>query len=149
MTSERAVDNTSAHEPTLQAASMICPSRIQIQKPIISAVSEHAVAGGLELSLLGAVRVVEEDAIVGIHCHRWGFSLIGGGTVRLQAIIGLGRALDMILTGRTVSAQKALSMGLANRVVTKGRAAEGAVSIARQLVTFPQGVYECGSHVLL
>lgn len=117
----------------------IGPSRMQVRKPIISAISGHAVAGGLELSLLGDMRVVEEDAIFGIYCRRWGVPLIDGGTVRLQAIIGLGRALDMILTGRPVGAQEALSMGLANRVVTKGKAVEEAVSIARQLVAFPQG----------
>ncbi|KAH8803711.1 ClpP/crotonase-like domain-containing protein [Xylogone sp. PMI_703] len=117
----------------------IGPSRMQIRKPIISAVSGYAVAGGLELSLLGDIRVAEEDAIFGVFCRRWGVPLIDGGTVRLQAIIGLGRALDMILTGRGVGAQEALMMGLANRVVPKGKALEEATNIARQLITFPQG----------
>jgi enoyl-CoA hydratase/carnithine racemase len=117
----------------------IGPSRMQIQKPVISAVSGYAVAGGLELSLLGDIRVAEEDAVFGVFCRRWGVPLVDGGTVRLQAIVGLGRALDMILTGRGVGAQEALAMGLANRVVPKGKALEEATKIARQLVTFPQG----------
>jgi enoyl-CoA hydratase/carnithine racemase len=117
----------------------IGPSRMQIRKPIISAVSGYAVAGGLELSLIGDIRVAEEDAIFGVFCRRFGVPLIDGGTVRLQAIIGLGRALDMILTGRGVGAQEALSMGLANRVVPKGKALVEALKIARQLIAFPQG----------
>lgn len=116
----------------------IGPSRMQIRKPIISAVSGYAVAGGLELSLIGDIRVAEEDATFGVFCRRWGVPLIDGGTVRLQAIVGLGRALDMILTGRGVGAQEALMMGLANRVVPKGKALEEATMIARQLITFPQ-----------
>lgn len=115
------------------------PSRMQIRKPVISAVAGYAVAGGLELSLLGDMRVAEEDATFGVFCRRWGVPLIDGGTVRLQAVVGLGRALDMILTGRGVSAQEALAMGLANRVVLKGKALEEATKIAQQLVTFPQG----------
>jgi enoyl-CoA hydratase/carnithine racemase len=115
------------------------PSRMQIRKPVISAVSGYAVAGGLELSLLGDIRVVEEDAIFGVFCRRFGVPLIDGGTVRLQAIVGLGRALDMILTGRAVAALEALSMGLANRVVPKGKALQEAQNIAEALVQFPQG----------
>jgi len=111
---------------------------MQIKKPVICAVSGYAVAGGLELSLLGDIRVAEEDAIFGVFCRRFGVPLIDGGTVRLQAIVGLGRALDMILTGRGVPAQEALQMGLANRVVPKGQALAEATKIARQLLTFPQ-----------
>ncbi|KAF3903858.1 hypothetical protein ABW20_dc0102775 [Dactylellina cionopaga] len=114
------------------------PSRLQVKKPVISAVSGYAVAGGLELSLIGDMRVVEEDAVFGVFCRRFGVPLIDGGTVRLQAIIGLGRAMDMILTGRPVGAQEALSMGLANRVVPKGKALEEAEAIAKQLLVFPQ-----------
>lgn len=114
------------------------PSRLQVKKPVICAVAGYAVAGGLELSLLGDMRVVEEDAIFGVFCRRFGVPLIDGGTVRLQAIVGLGRAMDMILTGRAVSAQEALSMGLANRVVPKGKAVEEAMHIAEMLVKFPQ-----------
>ncbi|OJI96171.1 hypothetical protein ASPVEDRAFT_35529 [Aspergillus versicolor CBS 583.65] len=115
------------------------PSRMQITKPVIAAVSGFAVAGGLELSLLADMRVAEEDAVFGVFCRRWGVPLIDGGTVRLQAIIGLGRAMDMILTGRAVGAKEALAMGLANRVVAKGTAVEEAMGLARQLLTFPQG----------
>lgn len=114
------------------------PSRLQVKKPLICAVSGYAVAGGLELSLLGDMRVVEEDAIFGVFCRRWGVPLIDGGTVRLRAIVGLGRALDMILTGRPVGAQEALAMGLANRVVPKGKALDEALTIAKQLLEFPQ-----------
>lgn len=113
------------------------PSRLQVKKPVIAAVAGHAVAGGLELSLVADMRVVEEDAIFGVYCRRWGVPLIDGGTVRLQAIVGLGRALDMILTGRPVSAQEALTMGLANRVVPKGNALQEATKIAEQLLLFP------------
>ncbi|OAL33299.1 hypothetical protein AYO20_07461 [Fonsecaea nubica] len=113
------------------------PSRLQVRKPVIAAVAGHAVAGGLELSLLADMRVVEEDATFGVYCRRWGVPLIDGGTVRLQAIVGLGRALDMILTGRPVSAQEALSMGLANRVVPKGKALEEATKLAESLLRFP------------
>jgi enoyl-CoA hydratase/carnithine racemase len=84
------------------------------------------------------MRVVEEDAVFGVFCRRWGVPLIDGGTVRLQAIVGLGRALDMILTGRPVDAEEALAMGLANRVVPKGKALEEATKIANQLLDFPQ-----------
>ncbi|KAJ0307907.1 hypothetical protein COL5a_008142 [Colletotrichum fioriniae] len=115
----------------------IGPSRMQIKKPVISAVSGYAVAGGLELSLLGDIRVAEDDAVFGVFCRRFGVPLIDGGTVRLQAIVGLGRALDMILTGRGVSAEEALQMGLANRIVPKGQALAEATNIARQLLAFP------------
>ncbi|ETI21293.1 hypothetical protein G647_07639 [Cladophialophora carrionii CBS 160.54] len=115
------------------------PSRLRVTKPVIAAVAGHAVAGGLELSLVADMRVVEEDAVFGVYCRRWGVPLIDGGTVRLQAIVGLGRALDMILTGRGVSAAEAHAMGLANRVVARGKALEEATRIAEQLVEFPNG----------
>ncbi|CAF3490094.1 unnamed protein product [Fusarium graminearum] len=114
------------------------PSRMQVKKPVISAVSGYAVAGGLELSLIGDIRIAEEDAVFGVFCRRFGVPLIDGGTVRLQAIIGLGRAMDMILTGRAVKADEALQFGLANRVVPKGQALTEATKIAKQLLTFPQ-----------
>ncbi|CEJ79801.1 hypothetical protein VHEMI00021 [[Torrubiella] hemipterigena] len=114
------------------------PSRMQVKKPVICAVEGYAVAGGLELSLLGDIRVAAEDAVFGVFCRRFGVPLIDGGTVRLQAIVGLGRAMDMILTGRPVTAPEALQMGLVNRVVAKGRALDEAMKIAKQLLTFPQ-----------
>lgn len=115
------------------------PSRMQTSKPIIAAVAGHAVAGGLELSLLADLRVAEEDAVFGVFCRRWGVPLIDGGTVRLQAVVGLGRALDMVLTGRPVGAREALQFGLANRVVARGEAVREAHALARQLLRFPQG----------
>lgn len=114
------------------------PSRLTPKKPVISAVAGYAVAGGLELSLIGDLRIVEDDAVFGVFCRRWGVPLIDGGTVRLQAIVGLGRALDMILTGRPVDAEEALAMGLANRVVPKGQALEAATRLAESLLEFPQ-----------
>ena len=98
----------------------------------------HAVAGGLELALLADLRVAEEDAVFGVFCRRWGVPLIDGGTVRLPRIVGQGRALDMILTGRPVDAAEALDFGLANRVVPPGHALRSAQELARQLAAFPQ-----------
>ncbi|HVN40012.1 MAG TPA: crotonase/enoyl-CoA hydratase family protein [Myxococcota bacterium] len=114
------------------------PSRMLLSKPVIAAIAGHAVAGGLELSLWCDLRVVEEDAVFGVFCRRWGVPLIDGGTVRLPRIVGHGRALDMILTGRPVSAQEAFAMGLANRVVPKGRARAEAEALAAEIARFPQ-----------
>lgn len=114
------------------------PSRMLLKKPVIAAVSGHAVAGGLELACWCDLRVVEEDAVFGVFCRRWGVPLIDGGTVRLPRIVGQGRALDMILTGRPVGAEEALQMGLANRVVPTGKAREAAEELARQIASFPQ-----------
>ena len=98
------------------------PSRMLLTKPVIAAISGYAVAGGLELALWCDLRVAEEDAVMGVFCRRWGVPLIDGGTIRLPRLIGLSRALDLILTGRPVDAQEALQMGLVNRVVAKGQA---------------------------
>ena len=114
------------------------PSRLVLSKPVIAAVSGHAVAGGLELALWCDLRVVESDAVLGVFCRRWGVPLIDGGTVRLPRIVGLGRALDLILTGRPVGADEALAIGLANRVVAPGCARAEAEALARQLVALPQ-----------
>lgn len=114
------------------------PTRMLLSKPVIAAVSGHAVAGGLELALWCDLRVVEEDAVLGVFCRRWGVPLIDGGTVRLPRLIGLSRALDLILTGRPVGAQEALSMGLANRVVATGEARRAAEALAQELAAFPQ-----------
>jgi enoyl-CoA hydratase len=114
------------------------PSRMLLSKPVIAAVAGHAVAGGLELSLWCDMRVVEENAIFGVYCRRWGVPLVDGGTIRLPRIVGHGRAMDMILTGRGVDAQEALAMGLANRVVPVGRAREEAEALARDIARFPQ-----------
>ncbi|TQV92858.1 hypothetical protein V2A60_009312 [Cordyceps javanica] len=114
------------------------PSRMRLSKPVIAAISGHAVAGGLELSLLADLRVADTTAVFGVFCRRFGVPLIDGGTVRLPKVVGEGRALDMILTGRPVDAHEALSFGLANRVVPKGRALEAARGLARDLLGFPQ-----------
>ncbi len=114
------------------------PSRMALSKPLIAAVSGYAVAGGLELSLLADLRVVERDAVFGVFCRRWGVPLIDGGTVRLPRVVGMGRALDMILTGRAVAADEALSMGLANRVVEPGSARQEAEALAREIAAFPR-----------
>lgn len=114
------------------------PSRFLLGKPVIGAVAGYAVAGGLELALWCDMRVVEEDATFGVFCRRWGVPLIDGGTVRLPRIVGQSRALDMILTGRPVGAQEALSWGLADRVVAKGQARAEAEKLAREIAKFPQ-----------
>lgn len=114
------------------------PSRLQVDKPVIAAVEGHAVAGGLELALWCDLRVAAEDAVFGVFCRRWGVPLIDGGTVRLPRLVGLSRALDMILTGRPVTAAEALDIGLANRVVPPGQALHAAVALAHELSRFPQ-----------
>jgi enoyl-CoA hydratase len=114
------------------------PTRLVLSKPVIAAVAGHAVAGGLELALWCDLRVVEEDAVLGVFCRRFGVPLIDGGTVRLSRLVGLSRALDLILTGRPVGAEEALQIGLANRVVPPGAAREAAEELARQLASFPQ-----------
>ncbi|MFC6066097.1 crotonase/enoyl-CoA hydratase family protein [Streptomyces ochraceiscleroticus] len=114
------------------------PTRMRLSKPVIAAVSGYAVAGGLELALWCDLRVAEEDAVFGVFCRRWGVPLIDGGTVRLPRLIGESRAMDLILTGRPVSAAEALDIGLANRVVPKGRAREEAERLAAELARFPQ-----------
>lgn len=114
------------------------PTRMLLSKPVIAAINGYAVAGGLELALWCDLRVMEEDAVVGVFCRRWGVPLIDGGTVRLPRLIGLSRALDLILTGRPVDAQEALAMGLANRVVPRGAARQEAEALARELARLPQ-----------
>jgi enoyl-CoA hydratase len=114
------------------------PSRLKLSKPVIAAVSGYAVAGGLELACWCDLRVAEEDAVFGVFCRRWGVPLMDGGTQRLPRLIGMSRALDMILTGRPVGAREALSMGLANRVVANGTARREAEALAAHLAEFPQ-----------
>ncbi|MEU9184393.1 crotonase/enoyl-CoA hydratase family protein [Streptomyces sp. NPDC048484] len=114
------------------------PTRMRLSKPVIAAVAGHAVAGGLELALWCDLRVAEENAVFGVFCRRWGVPLIDGGTVRLPRLVGTGRAMDMILTGRPVSAFEAYEMGLANRVVPPGRARVEAEALAGSIARFPQ-----------
>jgi len=114
------------------------PTRMALSKPLIAAVNGYAVAGGLELALLADLRVADDDAVFGVFCRRWGVPLIDGGTVRLPRIVGMGRALDMILSGRPVGAAEALGMGLVNRVTPPGGALAAARELAHQLAAFPQ-----------
>lgn len=114
------------------------PSRFILNKPVIAAIEGHAVAGGLELALWCDMRVVAEDAVMGVFCRRWGVPLVDGGTVRLPRLIGQGHAMDLILTGRPVGADEALSMGLANRKCAPGKALETALDLAEQIAQFPQ-----------
>jgi enoyl-CoA hydratase len=114
------------------------PTRLELGKPIIAAIAGHAVAGGLELALWCDLRVMEDDAVCGVFCRRWGVPLIDGGTSRLPRTVGAGRALDLILTGRPVHADEALAIGLANRVVPQGQSRQAAESLAREIAAFPQ-----------
>lgn len=114
------------------------PSRLLLAKPVIAAVEGHAVAGGLELALWCDLRVAADNAVFGVYCRRWGVPLIDGGTVRLPRLIGQSHALDLILTGRGVSGEEALTMGLANRLTEPGHALDAAIELARQVAAFPQ-----------
>ncbi|WP_216892752.1 crotonase/enoyl-CoA hydratase family protein [Nocardia alni] len=114
------------------------PTRLRLSKPVIAAVSGYAVAGGLELALWCDLRIAEQDSTFGVFCRRWGVPLIDGGTVRLPRIVGAGRAMDMILTGRAVGAAEALQMGLVNRVVQNGESRRAAEELASQLAALPQ-----------
>jgi enoyl-CoA hydratase len=114
------------------------PSRMLLGKPVIAAIAGHAVAGGLELALWCDLRVAERSAVLGVFCRRFGVPLIDGGTIRLPRLIGLGRALDLILTGRAVGADEALAIGLVNRVVGDGEALAAAQALAHELAALPQ-----------
>ena len=109
-----------------------------LSKPLIVAVEGYAVAGGLELALLADMRVASATAVFGVYCRRWGVPLIDGGTLRLPRIVGQGRAMDMILTGRGVNAEEALQWGLANRLTAPGHALREAIELAQQIARFPQ-----------
>ena len=113
------------------------PTRMRLGKPVIAAIAGHAVAGGLELALWCDLRVADEDAVLGVFCRRWGVPLIDGGTVRLPRLIGTGRAMDLVLTGRPVTADEALAIGLVNRVVPAGTARAAAEALADQIAQFP------------
>jgi enoyl-CoA hydratase len=114
------------------------PTRMLLSKPVIAAVEGHAVAGGLELALWCDLRVAAQDAVFGVYCRRWGVPLVDGGTIRLSRLIGHSAALDLILTGRGVSGEEARSLGLANRLVPKGRTLAEAVALAQAIARFPQ-----------
>jgi enoyl-CoA hydratase len=131
-----AAGNPNRTEPTGDGP--MGPSRMLLSKPVIAAISGYAVAGGLELALWCDLRVMEEGAVLGVFCRRWGIPLIDGGTVRLPRLIGLSRALDLILTGRPVGSTEALSIGLVHRVVPNGTSRAAAEQIAGELAQFPQ-----------
>ncbi len=133
---KEAMDGALRYDPT--GPGPMGPSRRIIDKPVIAAVEGYAVAGGLELALWCDLRVVAEDAAFGVFCRRWGVPLIDGGTVRLPRLIGQGRALDMILTGREVAADEAHQWGLADRVVAPGTTRQAAEALAATVARFPQ-----------
>jgi enoyl-CoA hydratase len=114
------------------------PTRMQLGKPVLAAVEGFAVAGGLELALWCDLRVAARDAVFGVYCRRWGVPLIDGGTLRLPRLVGMSHALDLILTGRGVSGDEALRMGLANRLAEPGGALDAARALGRQLAAHPQ-----------
>lgn len=134
----RALSGSGGVEVSRDGPGPMGPTRLQLTKPVIAAVAGYAVAGGLELALWCDLRVAEESAVFGVYCRRWGVPLIDGGTVRLPRIVGEGRALDMILTGRPVAADEALAFGLANQIVPPGQAREAAEQLAAELAAFPQ-----------
>jgi enoyl-CoA hydratase len=114
------------------------PTRLLLSKPVVAAIEGYAVAGGLELAAWCDLRVAARDAVFGVYCRRFGVPLVDGGTVRLPRLVGQSFALDMILTGRSVSGEEALRMGLANRLVEPGHALEAALALARSLARLPQ-----------
>ncbi|WP_306005084.1 crotonase/enoyl-CoA hydratase family protein [Aquicoccus porphyridii] len=115
------------------------PSRLDLSKPVIAAIEGPAVAGGMELAIWADMRVMGQGAFMGVYCRRWGVPLIDGGTVRLPRLVGEGRAMDLILTGRKVTAEEALDIGLCEYVVPDGTARDKAEEIAHQIARFPQG----------
>lgn len=134
----KAVGTPDGNEVTEDGDGPMGPTRMRLGKPVIAAIEGYAVAGGLELAAWCDLRVAAEDAVLGVFCRRWGVPLIDGGTVRLPRLIGAGRALDLILTGRPVDAAEAERIGLVNRVVPSGKARAEAEALARSLVEFPQ-----------
>ncbi|HEY8059131.1 MAG TPA: crotonase/enoyl-CoA hydratase family protein [Acidimicrobiales bacterium] len=114
------------------------PTRMLLDKPVVAAVEGHAVAGGLELAIWCDLRVAATDAVFGVYCRRWGVPLCDGGTIRLPRLIGHSHALDLILTGRGVSGDEALAMGLANRLVEPGQSLTAAIALANDIARFPQ-----------
>jgi enoyl-CoA hydratase len=133
----KALGSPRSNDPESPAGPM-GPTRLRLSKPVIAAVSGHAVAGGLELALWCDLRVADEDAVFGVFCRRWGVPLIDGGTVRLPRLIGTSRAMDLILTGRAVAADEALAIGLVNRVVPTGTSRSAAEALALEIAAFPQ-----------
>ncbi len=134
----RAIGTPEANRVTSDGDGPMGPTRMTVSKPVIAAIDGYAVAGGLELALWCDLRVMEENATLGVFCRRWGVPLIDGGTVRLPRIVGVGRALDLILTGRAVGATEALAIGLVNRVVEQGHVRSAALDLAEEIASFPE-----------
>jgi enoyl-CoA hydratase len=134
----RAVGTPSGNRTEPAGDGPMGPTRLRLSKPVIAAVSGHAVAGGLELALWCDLRVADDTAVFGVYCRRWGVPLIDGGTVRLPRLIGTSRAMELVLTGRPVDADEALRIGLANDVVPAGQALVAAQELATRLAAFPQ-----------
>src|SRR5579863_9407813 len=134
----RAIGTSDANRVSADGDGPMGPTRMNLSKPVIAAIDGYAVAGGMELALWCDLRVMEEDAVLGVFCRRWGVPLIDGGTVRLPRIVGVGRALDLILTGRAVGATEALAIGLVNRVVEKGYVRAAALDVAEEIASFPE-----------
>ncbi|MFT4571633.1 MAG: enoyl-CoA hydratase [Hyphomicrobiaceae bacterium] len=134
----KAVSEGQGNRVTADGDGPMGPTRLRLSKPVIAAIAGHAVAGGLELAAWCDLRVIEDSAVLGVFCRRWGVPLVDGGTVRLPRLIGHGRAMDLILTGRPVDAQEALRIGLADRVVADGSAREEAQKLARTIAAFPR-----------
>jgi enoyl-CoA hydratase len=134
----RAVGTPSGNRTEPDGDGPMGPTRLRLSKPVIAAITGHAVAGGLELALWCDLRVADETAVLGVYCRRWGVPLIDGGTVRLPRLIGRSRALDLILTGRAVPAEEAFAMGLVNRLSEPGSALADAQALARSLAELPQ-----------
>ncbi|CAM5568495.1 Crotonase/enoyl-CoA hydratase family protein OS=Streptomyces alboniger OX=132473 GN=CP975_08315 PE=3 SV=1 [Streptomyces alboniger] len=134
----KAIGTPDGNDVTEDGDGPMGPTRMRLSKPVIAAISGHAVAGGLELALWCDLRVADEDAVLGVFCRRWGVPLIDGGTVRLPRLIGESRAMDLILTGRPVGAAEALGMGLVNRTVAPGTARAAAERLAAGIAAFPQ-----------
>ena len=134
----KAVGTESGNQVNPDGDGPMGPTRMRLDKPVIAAVEGYAVAGGLELAIWCDLRVVASDATFGVFCRRWGVPLIDGGTIRLPRLIGAGRAMDLILTGRPVAADEALRIGLADRVVDPGGSLALAQELAAQIAEFPQ-----------
>jgi len=134
----RAVGTPAGNRTEVDGDGPMGPTRMRLSKPVVAAVAGHAVAGGLELALWCDLRIADETAVFGVYCRRWGVPLIDGGTVRLPRIVGAGRAMDLVLTGRSVDADEALRIGLVTQVVPAGQALATAQELARRLAAFPQ-----------
>ena len=134
----KALGTDRANRVTTDGDGPMGPTRLRLRKPVLAAVSGYAVAGGLELALWCDLRIAEEDAVFGVFNRRWGVPLIDGGTVRLPRLIGTGRAADLILTGRPVTAPEAQQIGLADRVVPAGQSLAAARDLAAAIAALPQ-----------